>query len=813
MKRLIAILLTVLLAAALHSCLDTIPTPGICSVTVTVDAGRTASLRIEPETLGSALDRAAARWLSLPAAFAYIPSAVEDIRVTVTGGDMATVTATEHVAGLELASVTVNVQVGLSRFFLVEGLSAAGDPVWHGQATVDVTGDALTVPITMLPGAVTTPTVIATDPADGATGVPLRPVITATFSEPMDERTITTSVFTVTETVGGQAVAGSVIVTAATASFTPLTDLTPNRDYTVTITTAARSAYGIPLAQDHVWIFTTVPPVPAVIATSPGAGETGVALNAVVTAAFSEPMDPATIGASTFLLSGTTGSTTYDVASKIAIYTPSAPLASGATYTATITTGARSSMNVPLAQDHVWSFTTGTVADTTAPSFGGLSLVTSLSLTTMELSWSPAVDDVTPASSIVFLVYQATASGGEDFLHPTYQTAPGATSYQVTGLTAGTTYFFVVRARDEAGNIDSNLVERSASYPGLFVDVVSGSDSSGDGTEMNPFKTITHALSVTTGSLPVYIAAGRYDTAAGEVFPLQLKPATMLVCRGVAQSSIIDAEGSSADALYGNAGSGAENCTVIPERGMVGIDDRIGGAGGQPSQITVRSTVINGPAGQAVVFSANSSFLTSTITGTDGIGIVIAAGRPAISESTVRAKQVGIRIDADTDPSIDGNMIESNGIGVTVTAAGGRPSVRNNTISNNATGILVSGGAPLIHKNEVKTNTIAGNDVGIEIAGGMPTVSFNTVTSNMTGILVSGGVPSIKSNSIFCNSTADLHVLVISAIDAKINSWDHEPPTLAAAPCVPGTDICYTGDPAGLPLYTPYGSAAAGACP
>ena len=77
-----------------------------------------------------------------------------------------------------------------------------------------------------------------------------------------------------------------------------------------------------------------------------------------------------------------------------------------------------------------------------------------------HLSWEPATDKVSPSSAIVYDVYQASASGGEDFSMPTYTTPPGATSFDTPPLPADETFYFVVRATDEAGNTDSNTVER-----------------------------------------------------------------------------------------------------------------------------------------------------------------------------------------------------------------------------------------------------------------------------------------------------------------------------------------------------------------
>jgi hypothetical protein len=80
----------------------------------------------------------------------------------------------------------------------------------------------------------------------------------------------------------------------------------------------------------------------------------------------------------------------------------------------------------------------------------------------VELSWGAASDDVTASAGIVYLVYMSTSAGGEDFTKPTATTAAGATTFRVGGLAAGTHYYFVVRARDQAGNADANVVERSA---------------------------------------------------------------------------------------------------------------------------------------------------------------------------------------------------------------------------------------------------------------------------------------------------------------------------------------------------------------
>ena len=106
--------------------------------------------------------------------------------------------------------------------------------------------------------------------------------------------------------------------------------------------------------------------------------------------------------------------------------------------------------------------------DHTPPTFAGLKSATTCvpgpigggRKTSYTLRWDAATDNVSPSSTIVYLVYQASSPGAEDFSTPTYTTAAGATSFATPPLPADKAVYFVVRARDRAGNIDSNTVER-----------------------------------------------------------------------------------------------------------------------------------------------------------------------------------------------------------------------------------------------------------------------------------------------------------------------------------------------------------------
>ncbi|MFY9854767.1 MAG: Ig-like domain-containing protein, partial [Terracidiphilus sp.] len=101
--------------------------------------------------------------------------------------------------------------------------------------------------------------------------------------------------------------------------------------------------------------------LPGVISVTPAQGATGVAVNATVTATFSMAMSPASISTSSFTVTGPGGTAvagTVAYSGTTATFTPSAVLAYGTTYTATITTGASSPGGAELIGPYVWSFTT-----------------------------------------------------------------------------------------------------------------------------------------------------------------------------------------------------------------------------------------------------------------------------------------------------------------------------------------------------------------------------------------------------------------------------------------------------------------------
>jgi hypothetical protein len=301
--------------------------------------------------------------------------------------------------------VTLDSTHTIATFTLTPGTSLATFTEYTGTIAGAVSlasGVAMAAPFTWrfttvgTPSDLTRPRVLVTDPATtnpGPTlGVPGNTAISAIFTKNMAPATFTTASFTVTCTAPCVSPAGSVSysVGARAAVFTPNANLTVGDTYTVTITTAVTDAAGnalagnqapLPGASNYIWTFTAAAPAAAgnvsVLSTNPAANASVACPSAGINATFMVPsglrMNPTTLTAATFTVTGpapastpvTAASIALDPATgRIATFTPRSALTAGVTYTATIVGGASGVKDsaVPantMLSDYVWSFTVG----------------------------------------------------------------------------------------------------------------------------------------------------------------------------------------------------------------------------------------------------------------------------------------------------------------------------------------------------------------------------------------------------------------------------------------------------------------------
>ncbi|MDP8974095.1 MAG: Ig-like domain-containing protein [Actinomycetota bacterium] len=240
-----------------------------------------------------------------------------------------------------------------------------------------------------------TPAVDAVSPTKGETDVQRNTAVTATFSEEMNESTLTSSTVQLQKEVRQKMrkrwVAQWVPVSAElsydattrTVTLDPSVSLAANSKHRVIITTGVKDKDDNALDQNYSWTFTTIDTISS---KNPDQGNTGVAPGTNITATFSEEMDPAT------LVTDPTTNTSPTVklyelvrvkkrnrwvpitATQVSCddpcrtitidpypSDPASLLTANRSHMVVVTTEAKEKTGNPLAQNYSWTFTTGTV--------------------------------------------------------------------------------------------------------------------------------------------------------------------------------------------------------------------------------------------------------------------------------------------------------------------------------------------------------------------------------------------------------------------------------------------------------------------
>jgi hypothetical protein len=204
---------------------------------------------------------------------------------------------------------------------------------------------------------------------------------------------------------------------------------------------------------------------PTITSVSPANNSSGASLSAVVTAAFSKPMNAATINGTTFLLVNSSGtqvpsSVTYNASNATATLTPNAALTISTTYTATVKGGAngvKDSNGNALASDFVWSFSTA--ADTTPPSVTSVSPVNGAAGVAATTAVNAVFSEPVNPSTVTGSTFQLFGPGNSLVAATvTYASSSQTATLQPSAaLAASTTYTAVVSGgsngvKDPSGN-------------------------------------------------------------------------------------------------------------------------------------------------------------------------------------------------------------------------------------------------------------------------------------------------------------------------------------------------------------------------
>jgi hypothetical protein len=307
------------------------------------------------------------------------------------------------------------------------------------------------------------PTVIATVPANAATGVAINQTINATFSEAMDPATISTANFLVTGP-GTTPVIGTVAydVVSKIATFIPASNLAQNTVYRATMTTGVKDLAHNALASNFLWNFATA-------ATT--AGQAPVALGSATTFAV--------LAGSTVTSTG--GSTVNgDLGVSPGTTLTGAPTVNGTTHLGD-PAAAQAQLDLTTAYNDAAGRTVGAI--TVAGNLGGQTLTPGLykSTSSLEISSGDLTLDAQGDANAVFIFQmgstltttigrQVILSGGAKAVNVFWQVGSSATlgtgsvlkgnvlALTSITLTTGATLEGRALARNGAVTLDSNTV-------------------------------------------------------------------------------------------------------------------------------------------------------------------------------------------------------------------------------------------------------------------------------------------------------------------------------------------------------------------
>lgn len=270
----------------------------------------------------------------------------------------------------------------------------------------------------------------------------------------------------------------------------------------------------------------------------------------------------------------------------------------------------------------------------------------------------------------------------------------------------------------------------------LWVDVATGTDADGCGSEGSPCRSITRGLREATAGKTVQVAPGTYNESV-ETFPLHLKSGVQV-----------------------SAGGGAP--PLITSSTITGGPAIVGAVNG-----TLSGVVLDGNGGALnplVLLESATPTIKNTILRNGTVGIAVRGGTPVVAGNTLSGfTRGGVTIDGAAAPRIEGNAFNENDVALDM-RDGAAPRIQGNMVTHNRVGILVrsAGGGGASH------NQIRDNQTGVEVEDGG---NFNLGDETP-------GNPG--QNVLSCNAQADLET--VASLTARANRWDHAPPTTATVP-------------------------------
>jgi parallel beta-helix repeat protein len=227
----------------------------------------------------------------------------------------------------------------------------------------------------------------------------------------------------------------------------------------------------------------------------------------------------------------------------------------------------------------------------------------------------------------------------------------------------------------------------------IYVDATNGSDTTGDGSQSAPYRTITYATGKASAGTIIQLFPGTYSEASGETFPIQLKAGQIL--RG---------DESTLGEGYLIVGGGTYISPTVARQNVTML-------AGNDAQIRGVSMRNEGRRGYALWLESTSpKVYNNSFVGSVHDGIFMTGNATAWVEGNrfYQNGANGISVLGTSTPTIVNNLFQETGFGITIDQKSA-PQVKNNRVTQNRSGIIVGGSAtPVLRGNLISSNLESG---------------------------------------------------------------------------------------------------------
>ncbi|TPW13547.1 MAG: hypothetical protein FD127_1961, partial [Acidimicrobiaceae bacterium] len=220
------------------------------------------------------------------------------------------------------------------------------------------------------------PTVGAVRPGAGATGVERTKCVSVFFSEPVNPATVTDATLRLLQGATPITTTLEIAADGTSANLCPTAALAANVVHTVSATTGIQDAAGntlVAFSSTFTTAIDTAASRPLVVSFKPSANQTAVPTNAPVLGLFSEPIDPASVTATSFLVRQSAnsqdipGTRTLEQGNRVLRFTPTGAYPASTVINVRFTVTIADVGGATLAAQTSYNFTTGAANDAVAP--------------------------------------------------------------------------------------------------------------------------------------------------------------------------------------------------------------------------------------------------------------------------------------------------------------------------------------------------------------------------------------------------------------------------------------------------------------